>query len=47
MGADYLFYVKSTGTYAPTFLRYDNSVLAIVIALHVCVPEGNIRQATM
>ena len=29
--ADYSFYVKFIATYAPTFLRYDNSVLAIVI----------------
>ena len=28
--ADYSFYVKSIVTYAPTFLRYNNSVLAIV-----------------
>ena len=27
------FYVKSTDTYAPTFLRYNNSVLAIVLEL--------------
>ena len=26
--ADYSFYVKSIVTYAPTFLRYNNSVLA-------------------
>ena len=30
MGADYSFYVKSIATYAPTFSRYNNSVLAIV-----------------
>ena len=30
MGADYSFYVKSIATYAPTFLGYNNSVLAIV-----------------
>jgi hypothetical protein len=30
MGADYSFYVKSIATYAPTFLRYNNSVLAMV-----------------
>ena len=30
MGAEYSFYVKSIATYAPTFLRYNNSVLAIV-----------------
>ena len=30
MGADYSFYVKFIATYAPTFLRYNNSVLAIV-----------------
>ena len=31
MGADYSFYVKSIATtYAPTSLRYNNSVLAIV-----------------
>ena len=31
MGADYSFYVKSIATtYAPIFLRYNNSVLAIV-----------------
>ena len=30
MGANYSFYVKSIATYAPTFLRYNNSVLAIV-----------------
>ena len=28
MGADYSFYVKSIATYAPTFLGYNNSVLA-------------------
>ena len=31
MGADYSFYVKSTATYAPAFLRYNNSVLARVV----------------
>ena len=31
MGADYSFYVNSIATYAPTFLWYNNSVLAIVI----------------
>ena len=30
MGTDYSFYVKSIATYAPTFFRYNNSVLAIV-----------------
>ena len=30
MGADYSFYVQSSATYAPTFLRYKISVLAIV-----------------
>ena len=30
MGADYSFYVKSIATYAPAFLRYNNSVLARV-----------------
>ena len=30
MVADYSFYVKSIATYAPTFLRNNNSVLAIV-----------------
>ena len=30
MGVDYSFYVKSIATYAPTFFRYNNSVLAIV-----------------
>ena len=28
MGADYSFYVKSIATYAPAFLRHNNSVLA-------------------
>ena len=32
MGANYSFYVKFIATYAPTFLRYNNSVLAIVVA---------------
>ena len=31
MGAYYSFYVKSIATYTPTFLRYNNSVLSIVI----------------
>ena len=31
MGSDYSFYVKSIATYAPTFLGYNNSVLAIVM----------------
>ena len=31
MGADYSFYVKSIATHAPTFLGYNNSVLAIVL----------------
>ena len=30
MDANYSFYVKSIAIYAPTFLRYNNSVLAIV-----------------
>ena len=30
MGADYSFYMKSIGAYAPAFLRYNNSVLARV-----------------
>ena len=30
LGAEYLFYVKSIATYTPTFLGYNNSVLAIV-----------------
>ena len=30
MGADYSFYVKSIATYAPAFLRHNNSVLARV-----------------
>ena len=30
MVADYSFYVKSIATYAPTFFRYNNSLLAIV-----------------
>ena len=30
MGADYSFYVKSIATYASTFFRYNNSVLAIL-----------------
>ena len=33
MGADYSFFVKSIAAYAPTFLGYDNSVLAIVSSL--------------
>ena len=32
MGAEYSFYVKTITTYAPTFLEYNNSVLAIVNA---------------
>ena len=31
MGADYSFYMKSIATYAPAFLKYNNSVLAIVV----------------
>ena len=31
MGEDYSFYVKSISTYAPTFLRCNNSVLALVL----------------
>ena len=30
MDAHYSFYVKSIATYAPAFLRYNNSVLASV-----------------
>ena len=30
MGAEYSFYVKSIATYAPMFLGYNDSVLAIV-----------------
>ena len=30
MGANYLFYLKSIATYAPTFLGYYNSFLVIV-----------------
>ena len=30
LGAEYLFHVKSIAAYAPTFLGYNNSVLAIV-----------------
>ena len=30
MGADYSYYVKSIATYAPAFLRHNNSVLARV-----------------
>ena len=30
MGADYSFFVKSIATYAPAFLRHNNSVLARV-----------------
>ena len=30
LGAEYSFYVKSNGTYAPTFFGYNNSVLEIV-----------------
>ena len=33
MDADYSFYVKSIATYAPTFLGYNNSVLAIVFCI--------------
>ena len=32
LGAEYSFYVKSIATCAPTFLGYNNSVLAIVVA---------------
>ena len=35
LGAEYSFYVKSIATYAPTFLRYNDSVLAIV---KECIP---------
>ena len=31
LGVKYSFYVKSIATYAPTFLEYNSSVLAIVI----------------
>ena len=34
MGADYSFYMKYIATYAPAFLRYNNSVLARVL-LHI------------
>ena len=30
LGAKYLFYVKSIATYAPTFLGYNDLVLAVV-----------------
>ena len=33
MDAEYSFYVKSIASYAPTFLGYNNSVLAIVMQL--------------
>ena len=33
LGAEYSFYVKSIATYAPTFLGYNNSVVAIVKSL--------------
>ena len=33
MDADYSFYVKSIATYAPAFLRHNNSVLARVVSL--------------
>ena len=37
MDADYLFYMKSIATYAPAFLRYNNSVLARVLRnLYYC-----------
>ena len=42
MGADYSFYVKSIATYAPAFLRHNNSVLARVITreFHNYYPIG-------
>ena len=45
MGADYSFYVKFIGTYAPAFLGYNNSVLARVdrqAVVHLCIgmPKG-------
>ena len=33
LGADYSFYVKFIATWAPKFLGYNNSVLAIVFSL--------------
>ena len=33
--ADYLFYVKSIATYAPTFFGYNHSIIAIVG--HLCI----------
>jgi len=39
MGADYSFNVKSIATYAPTFLGYNNSVLARVILRGLQGPE--------
>ena len=33
MGADYSFYLESIAIYAPTFFKYNNSVLAIVISM--------------
>ena len=38
MGADFSFYVKSIATYAPTFLMYNNSVLARVMGV---APDGS------
>ena len=35
MVADYSFYVKSIATQAPTFLGYNNSILAIVMHLNI------------
>ena len=39
MGANYSFYDKSIATYAPTFLEYKNSVLAIVHPLLQAPPK--------
>ena len=51
LGAEYSFYVKSIATYAPTFLRHNNSVLAIIKARISCPtvtlqPSRNCRSTT-
>ena len=40
MDADNSFYVKSIATYAPAFLRHNNSVLARVLVISFCRNSG-------
>ena len=40
MGADYSSHAKSIATYTPAFLRYNNSVLAIVNVFQMFIVLG-------